>query len=174
MKKRILALACTAVLLGFGSNAYAADNGRATATIAGSISVAKEGTGSTTGGDLAFGNLIPSGTAGTVVIHYSSGVRSFPTSAVTGTSLLPYGNAQFKVTGDAGATYTVALPTDSILTSTTNAADTMTVDTFTKDVTTGTLTGGTSTFHVGGTLHVGANQPSGSYVGTFNVTAAYN
>ncbi len=174
MKQRILALGCMAALLCFASNAYAAGNGTATATIATSISVAKLATGSSTGGELAFGNLIPSASAGTVVIHYSTGVRTFPTSAVTGTSLLPYGNAQFQVTGDAGATYTVTLPAvESTLTN--SNSDTMTVDTFTKDLSgTGTLTGGTSTFHVGGTLHVGANQASGTYTGTFNVTAAYN
>jgi hypothetical protein len=174
MKKRILTLACTAALLAFGSDAFAVDNGTATATIAGSISVGKEATGSSTGGDLAFGNIIPAATAGTVIIHYASGARSFTT--VTGTNLLPFGNAQFKVTGDAGAAYTVTLPSSAITLSngTAGATNEMTVDTFTKDVTIGTLTGGISTFHVGGTLHVGANQNSGSYTGTFNVTAAYN
>jgi hypothetical protein len=33
---------------------------------------------------------------------------------------------------------------------------------------------GNDTFNVGATLVVGANQPSGVYSGTFDVTVAYN
>ncbi|NTW63472.1 MAG: DUF4402 domain-containing protein [Chlorobiaceae bacterium] len=174
MKKKILALSCLAALFAFGSDAQAivvGDNGTATATIAGAISVAKYETGSTTGGDLAFGNIIAGPSAGTVTINpFGSGARSFTT--VTGTNLLPFGPAQFKVTGDANANYTVSLPSSDITIY--SGTNTMTVDAFTKTVTTGTLTGGSDVFRVGGTLHVGANQPSGTYSGTFNVTAAYN
>jgi hypothetical protein len=167
MKKRILALACTAALLAFGSEAFAAAEGTATARIGSALSVSKLATGSATGGDLAFGYIIPNAlTAGTVKVN-NNGNPTY--TGVTGTSFLPVGAAQFQVTGYAGASYNVTLSNSATITS---GSNTMTVGSFTKNET-GVLTGGSEIFNVGGTLTVGAGQAPGEYTGPFDVTVAY-
>lgn len=169
MKKRILALGCMAALLAFGSEAFAAAEGTATATIGNSVSVAKLPTGSATGGDLAFGYVIPSSsTPGTVTIT-AAGVPSY--SVVSGTAALPRGAAQFEVTGVAGLSYSVVI---SASTTITNGTETMTVNNFQKSATPALGVDGKSVFTVGGTLLVAAGQANGSYTGTFDVTTTYN
>jgi hypothetical protein len=121
--------------------------------------------------DLQFGNVVSS-TGATFVILSTAGVR-------TGDAILSTGGtgasaASFAVSGDAGSTYAITLPTTATLT-TTPGAETMTVDTFNSNPTgTGTLTLGSQNLLVGATLHVGAGQVSGAYAGTFNVSVAYN
>jgi hypothetical protein len=167
MKKRILALGCMAALLAFGSEAFAADEGRATATIGSALSVSKYATGSDTDGDLAFGYIIPNASSPGTVKVSNNGNPTY--TGVTGTSFLPIGSAQFRVTGYVGASYNVTLSNTATITSGTNS---MTIGSFTKNET-GVLTDGSEIFNVGGTLTVAAAQPTGEYLGTFNVTVAY-
>lgn len=105
MKKKILLLAGIAAMFASGSNAYAAE-GSATATIGTAIGISQDAVTpfSPTGGDLAFGHIIPS-TGGTVTITPAGVVTN--TGALTLTTQLTKGPAQFKVTGDAGKTYNV-------------------------------------------------------------------
>ena len=120
------------------------------------------------GGDMAFGTMLTTGTAGTVTVT-PAGARSsvnvdlfggFPTAA------------SFDVTGEGANTYSITLPSSATLTS---GGNTMTVDTFNHDAgATPTLAGGSDTFNVGATLNVGATQAAGTYSGTFSVTANYN
>jgi hypothetical protein len=124
------------------------------------------------GADLNFGDVVPGGTAGTVVVT--------PAAARTSTGGVSLGNAAavtaaaFTVGGANNATYTITLPAGP--TTVTAGANTMTVDTFTSNPSgTGLLSGtGTQTLNVGGTLNVGINQAVGAYTGTFSVTVAYN
>ena len=133
-----------------------------TATLLAPISISSSG-------DLAFGTMLTTGTAGTVTVT-PAGVRTcspevdcfggFPAAA------------SFDVTGASGATYSITLPSSATLTS---GGDTMTIDTFNHDAGgTPTLSGGSDTFNVGATLNVGATQAGGTYSGTFSVTVNYN
>jgi Domain of unknown function (DUF4402) len=144
---------------GFAQSPTASAN--ATATILTAISLAKNT-------DLVFGNISPTGTAGTVVLS-PTGTRT-PTNVTlaSGTSSA----ASFTATGTGSQTFTIT--PDSSATLSDGASHTLTVDTFTTSAGAGTLSSGTQTFTLGGTLHVGASQVAGSYTGTFNVTVAYN
>lgn len=113
---------------------------------------------------LAFGNIGPSATAGTVTISLA-GAQSVTggVTALGGTVAA----GEFTVTGASGATYSVTVDASVNLT----GPGTMTA-TLTNDGG-GSLTGGTDTFNVGGTLAVGANQAAGSYTGTYSVAVNY-
>lgn len=119
---------------------------------------------------LEFGNIVASGAAGTVTVS-AAGVRSALLGATLAAGITATA-ASFTVTGDAGSTYAVTLPT---LTTIDSGANSMDVDTYTSASTgSGTLVAGTDTLTVGATVHVGASQASGSYDGTFNVAVNYN
>ena len=138
----------------------AADTGNATATIIIPIAIAN-----TT--DLAFGSVVSSGSADTVVVS-PAGARTCG-GTLTCTNSVTAG--AFDVTGGTGETYTISLPASTTVIS---GGDNMTVDTFVSTPTpTGTLTGGAETLLVGATLQVAASQPNGSYTGTYSVTVNY-
>ncbi|HEY0141981.1 MAG TPA: DUF4402 domain-containing protein [Thermoanaerobaculia bacterium] len=122
--------------------------------------------------DLNFGSLVAGPLAGTVVVDPASA-----RTATGGVSLVnsAFGAAQFNVTGEPLTAYTITLPNAIQITHTTNNALSMVVNTFTSDPSgTGTLSAlGAQQLNVGATLNVGANQGSGLYTGTFNVTVAY-
>lgn len=176
MKKKILLLAGMAAMLAFGSDAFAAAEGTATATIGGAIAITQIPAGSGVtgvgpGGNLAFGYIIPSGSAGTVVIS-TTGSPTY--TNVTGTGALTRGAAQFQAEGVANATYTVAVSSSAAISDgALPVAHTMTVDNFTKSAISPLGADGKATFTVGGTLNVAASQAAGSYTGTFDVTATY-
>jgi hypothetical protein len=118
---------------------------------------------------LDFGSITPSVASTTVIIS--------PAGAVSGTAIGLGGApaaAGFTVAGLANQTYAVTLPADGTIFLTGPGAN-MAVDTFTDDAT-GTITpgGGPDAFGVGATLTVGANQTSGAYTGSFDVTVSYN
>jgi hypothetical protein len=176
MKKKIIALSCIAILLAFWCDALDGDTTKASARVIDSLSITKDGTTSTSG-DLAFGTMVPNTIGGTVVINpFGSGARTASGVQVIAST---FGPAAFTVTGESNATYAVTLPSSATITKT-GSTETMTVDTFTSTlsgtglVVTGTLSGTAGSFRVGGKLHVGGDQASGSYTGTFVVTAAYN
>lgn len=166
-KLNTLVVALTAVTL--ASYASAAQNtastsANATARIVTPISISK-----TT--DLNFGDVVASGSVGTVVVS-TAGARSSTGGASLGNGT-SVSAAAFTVGGQANATYSITLPASATVTS---GANSMTVDTFTSNPSgTGNLgAGGSQTLNVGGTLNVGASQATGSYTGTFSVTVTYN
>ena len=125
--------------------------------------------------DMNFGNLAVNATAGTIVLT-PAGSRS----ATGGVTFLS-GNSgtvtagSFEVTGLAGATYSITLPTGPTIIS--FSGNDMTVDTWVSTPTpTGTLVGGTDILDVGATLHVPASSPAGLYTSAtpFEVTVNYN
>ena len=121
--------------------------------------------------DMNFGDVVPSGAAGTVVLS-TAGARSVTGGAnlgnASGTSA-----ATFTVSGQGLSTYAITLPAAANITS---GANTMSVGTFTSSpAATGTLAaGGTQALALGATLSVGASQATGSYTGSFNVSVVYN
>lgn len=120
---------------------------------------------------LEFGNIVASAAAGTVTVS-PAGVRSALLGATLASGITATA-ASFTVTGDADATYAVGLPLTA--TSIDSGANSMSVDTYTSASTgSGVLLLGTDTLTVGATVHVGISQASGSYTGTFDVSANYN
>ncbi len=136
------------------------DTTAVTATIAVAISIS-------TGGNLDFGKMSPTGTAGTVTVT-PAGVRTSKDVDLFGG--LPAA-ASFDVTGEGNEVFSITFPSSATLTS---GANTMTVDTFKHDAGGNPkLSGGSLTFNVGAKLHVGATQAEGTYSGTFAVTVNY-
>ncbi|WP_210546570.1 DUF4402 domain-containing protein [Rhodoferax sp. PAMC 29310] len=144
--------------------------------------------------DLNFGTFAPDKeTAGTVVIAATNGARSVSGGVfVPSTATAAAGAAaSFGIAGDAGATFSIALPTSDItLTNLTGAGgETMSVAAtsltaavggasvaITSGAGTSALISGAATLTVGGTLTVGLNQVPGVYTNAAGlpVTVAYN
>ncbi len=172
MKNRCIVIPCLLALLSFGSQANAATTeGRATATILTAISASKNETTST-GGDLAFGVIIPGESSGTVTISPSTSDRTHDGGVALAASTS--GAASFNVYGGANTAFTITLPdTDTV--NIVSGNNTMKVVSFTV-YPTGSITLnnlGKATFNVGGTLIVEKLQPAGNYTGSFQVTVAY-
>jgi hypothetical protein len=169
MKTKNAAFATLALVAGLSCTdaALAATaSGSASAEIVSAIAISSTAT-------LNFGQIAPSGTAGTVSIS-TAGVRS-SAGGVTLGNQVTVAAATFAVTGAPNNVYTIVLPADGVVTLASGGSPAMAVDDFVSDPTSpGTLNGGGSeTVRVGATLSVGVNQPNGNYSGTFNVTVAY-
>lgn len=122
---------------------------------------------------LAFGAFI-AGSGGTMAVSTSGG-RSVTSGSIVLLNMNPAAHAaEFNVTGDANAPYTITLPVNGEV-SLTGPGAAMAIGSFTSTPTSaGTLnSGGTGTIAVGATLTVGSNQVPGSYSGNFSVTVAY-
>jgi hypothetical protein len=122
--------------------------------------------------DLNFGDVVPSGVAGTVTVTPAA-IRTAAGGASLGNGAAVTA-AAFTVGGQGSVTYAITLPAAAV--TLTTGANTMTVDTFTSNPSgTGLLSsGGSQALTVGANLNVGVAQATGTYVGTFNVTVAYN
>jgi hypothetical protein len=184
MKTLFKFIAVAIVLLGIETNSFAqlTLTSSATAVIVQTITLAKNY-------DLHFGNLAVTITAGTCVLTPMAGAN--PTRTVTGGVTLPavIGSpraAEFYVTGYPGYWITISIPTTDITITHTviPAGNTMIVNTLTTDATYVspglwdmqlTSSPGDATFHVGGTVWVGANQLAGVYTNAtaFPVTVNY-
>ena len=139
----------------------AGGTGNVTASIIAPIAITKST-------DLAFGSVVSSGSADTVVVS-PAGARTCG-GTLTCTNTVTAG--AFNVTGGTGETYSITLPASATVTS---AANTMTITAFTSTPSgTGALTGGAETLRIGARLQVGAGQALGSYSGTYAVTVEYN
>lgn len=115
---------------------------------------------------LNFGNISPTGTAGTVAIS-TTGTRTNSNVDLLGGSPT---QAIFAVTGAGNASFSVSLPSSVTLT----GPETITVDTFVHDAGgSPALSSGTATVNVGATLNVGASQAAGTYTGTYNISVNY-
>lgn len=130
----------------------------------------------TSASGLSFGSFSPSSSAGKVVIDPAVGARS----SSGGVTLIGNDGAASTVlvSGPAGATFSVNLPSTLALSST-SSGNTMTVDSFRTSLTgpnsTGTIgSTSTATFRIGATLSVNANQAAGAYAASFPLTLSYN
>lgn len=125
--------------------------------------------------DLNFGSLVAGATAGTVVLAPSTTAPARTPSGGVTLANSAFSAASFSVTGEPSMTYTITLPAGAIpITHTTNNTLSMTVNNFTSTPASGTLSAaGAQQVDVGATLNVAANQASGLYSGTFNVSVAY-
>jgi len=161
MQSRSLALAAATIAVGLGSHQALATSqtGTAKAAIVAAIAL-------TENTNMNFGFIIPSASAGTAVLATTGTVT--PTSV---TYLNGAAAGQWTATGTATQPAVITLDASDTLTS---GGNTMTVDTFNHDAGgSPVFTLGTLSFHVGATLHVGANQAAGSYLGTYTVVVNY-
>ncbi|MDR9438013.1 MAG: DUF4402 domain-containing protein [Halomonas sp.] len=122
---------------------------------------------------LSFGSFV-AGSGGSVAVS-PSGLRSAGGDVLlirSGEGLA----AEFTVSGNAEATYTIQLPGDDFVTLTGPGSD-MVINNFTSTPsgTGGQLSaGGSQILTVGGTLNVGFSQTPGDYAGSFSVIVNYN
>jgi hypothetical protein len=136
----------------------------ATASIIGPLWIAKTA-------DLNFGAIVPSSTAGTVVVGYDN---SRTGSGVTLISQpVTHSAASFMVNGHKNKHFDVILPSNATLTRE-GGTETMTVSTFTENAPAKLDHEGEAVFSVGATLAIASNQAGGLYNGTFSVTVTYN
>jgi len=144
--------------------------GTASAKISQVIAIAKTA-GAANGGDLNFGEIYSPLADDTVVVSTSGG-RTAGTNANILGDATNVSSASFTVTGEPGNSFSISAIADTTIDSGANSMD---VTEITPSLAgSGTLTGGTYIFTVGATLHVAANQPAGTYTGTFDITVNYD
>jgi len=115
--------------------------------------------------DLNFGK-VANNTEGTVVVATDGSVSGLSQIGTTAPAA-----ATFDVTAANGFSYLITLPSSVDLTSGTNS---ITVNNFNHDAGENiTGTGAAETVGVGATLNVSAEQATGEYTGTFDVTVTY-
>jgi hypothetical protein len=139
--------------------------------------------------DMDFGDIIPSASAGTVVLTPSATPTCTATPSLVRSG--PCKAAEFSGTALAGAQLRVRRPNGNSITLTGPGGATMTVTAFTFGSTAPTVylgnpgnspnhrfrvdaPDGSYAFYVGGTLNVGATQLPGIYNGTFEIDVTYN
>jgi len=119
---------------------------------------------------LSFGTILPYGRPGFIRINTngSASVNAVHQSA-------PGQAAQWSVTGVPNAPFDITLPANGTVT-VNSGSFSMDVDTFGHNQGSQPVLDGAGerVFLVGATLRVGANQPAGTYTGTYNVTVTYN
>lgn len=134
----------------------------------------------TTASDLVFGDFAP-GAGGSVTVA-TDGARTASGPILSTAGATPTA-AQFDVTGDDGATYSISISGATELTDSAATPNTMALSVFndltaggatTGTVTSGTLTGGAESIYLGGELTVGGTQTAGTYTGDVTVTVEYN
>ena len=174
-------LICTAAAAAFATIAFAVPamaQSTASTTGTGSITVIRPLT-ITKNADLRFGTIVrPSTGSGTVVVS-AAGARSV-TGGVVGLASGDTPQAsQFTVDGEGGqsisvtvpATFTMANGTDSLTVTTNNSlAGSAGAQTLSNSL----GSAGSLVFRVGGTVPVASTAATGTYTGTFTVSAAYN
>lgn len=116
---------------------------------------------------LSFGGIV-SGPAGTVTVDVTFGTLSSTGGIQT---VVPSAHSQsfFSVTGEGNRAFNTTVDSSVTLS---NGTDSMTAD-LTSSNTSPLNAGGFGLIAMGGTLSVGANQASGSYTGTYNVSVDY-
>ena len=171
MKKLILSVLAIVMMASFSNQvmAQATASATATATIVTPIAIANAG-------DMNFGNVAVTSTAGTVILA-TAGTRTTSGGVTLPATPGTVSQAIFNVTGEGVYTYAITLPSSDYTITRASGTETMTVNTFTSDPSgTGALTGGAQTINVGATLNVNTPQAAGVYTNAtgFDVTVNYN
>lgn len=159
MKRALLGAAIAALAMNASAAHAASATGTATAKILRQITLTKTS-------DLQYATIISGATASTVAVSTAGGVTCGAGLTCTGTTTA----GSFSVQGTNGAVVLVGGDSSVTLNGSLGGTMSSTLTYSSPNITLGT-TGGN--FQVGGTLSVGANQASGDYSGTFNVTANY-
>ncbi len=166
MKKIVLAAAMTSAVIAVPAAAAPGDtantSGVANAEIVAPIAIVHD-----TNAALDFGIMTAGGGGTVVVLTDGSATPTVDVVLVSGSA--PSADS-FTVTGDPDRSFDIVTTSGTV-----TSAGGATMNFSTNADPTGTLdaTGKTS-FRVGGTLTVGANQAAGSYTGSYNATVTYN
>ncbi|UNU44390.1 DUF4402 domain-containing protein [Sphingopyxis sp. YF1] len=159
MKRALTGVALAAFAMNASAAHAASATGTAKAKILRQITL-------TNTSDLQYATVISGATASTVAVSTAGAATCGAGLTCTGTTSA----ANFNIAGTNGAV--VLVGGDSSVTLNGSLGGTMT-SSLSYSVTSVTLGATGGSFQVGGTLSVGANQASGDYSGTFNVTANY-
>ena len=121
---------------------------------------------------MSFGTLARSTTQGSATVRVDNTIST--TGGVQ--SLGGESRAHWTAVGEAEATVDIILPADGLVFLTRSGAPSMGVNDFDRTLsdTPAFASNGTLGFFLGATLSIGANQPAGTYAGTYPVTLAYN
>lgn len=161
-----IGVAMAAASLATSAQAAASATATATAEVLSSLTLTVD-----TGSQLDFGQ-IAANTGGTVTVNADSSVASTGGLVSTGTR----NPVSLTVTGSAGSMVAVTLPASAVTLTRSGGTETMSLSSFNSSPNGAfqldTVTG-QSSFTVGGTLTVGANQVPGTYAGTFSVSVEY-
>ncbi len=125
--------------------------------------------------DLRFGAIIVQAAINRITINQTTGARTASRGAATLLPSLPFGRAQFQITGQPSTQIRVTLPANFAVTRV--GGGTMTVNTMRSNTTGGLATlnaSGQFGLNIGARLNVNANQLGGLYSGNFNITVNYN
>lgn len=170
--KKITLLAAIAIIA-FTTNSF----GQATTSVVTSadvitpIAIAK-------GNPLDFGDIVGTAAGGTVTISADGTTRTPSNANLLIGQQSTFSAATFSVTGQAGYTYAITLPTSFAVSNGATTPSTMTVDGFASTPNaTGTLsTSGAQTVIVGAKITLAANQTSGAYTHAdgMAITVQYN
>ena len=126
---------------------------------------------------LNFGRFSPETAGGEVIVDPQGGRSTY------GTVILVAGihnSASFYITGEPDATYSITLPTIPVVITNVNNSKTMHVTDWSSipiaGKGSGVLHGGSQTVNIGAALQVGNlnDNPTGMYVGTYNISFDYN
>ena len=163
----IAAVALAALATAPRALAASASAGVGATIVSGAIRVEKQG-------DLEFGSLVPAARPETVTLD-AGGMRAKTGDIALVAAAMSPAAAHIAVTGAPNALFSITLPASVTLSLVGDEAAEMAVTDFTSSAgAVGTLgSDGTQSLAIGATLHVGADQPIGRYVGTFEVTIAY-
>ncbi|MEE4205642.1 MAG: DUF4402 domain-containing protein [Erythrobacter sp.] len=163
MKNFVVTGAVALIALTAGMPALAADaEGEAGAYIVAPLEIERVN-------DLYFGAIAASATQSDKVVVAPDGSRQCGPALTCLTA--DHTAAEFGVTGESSAFYTIDLPNEITIASSTGA--TMKVLEVTGSKSEGQLLSGQDSFTVGGTLEVGAQQEPGLYTGAFTVAVEY-
>lgn len=144
---------------------------QATANFTASVTIIQP-IGITTTSDMSFANVDAKNGGKITLSPNSTRTSSGDVELTDGGSISA---ASFEVTGEAGLTYAVTLPSDNYVLS--NGSESIIINNFTTDFNSDNAFAGSSqTINVGATLEVNPNQTPGNYVsqGGLNVTVNYN
>ena len=122
--------------------------------------------------DLEFGTFVASATPGTITMTPAGSVTT--SGGVTEISGGSKSAATFTVSGEAGQSYVITLPTTDVVLSSLVEGESLTLNAFTSNPTDNGVIGTDGTISVGGTLAVPANSKADTYTGSFDVTVNYN
>ena len=118
--------------------------------------------------NLYFGKIAPGTASGDVTVSHTG-----QQTCDTAVTCLPGAHhaARFGIMGEAGYAYIISVDTSTTVQN--GSTETMQVTNIQPSHITGVLVEGYSEFYIGGRLAISANQPSGHYSGTYQVSVDY-
>jgi len=178
MKKLVKISLVLVAMIAFGATSFAQNTANASANSKAKIIA---GINITNDRELNFGDIIADATGGTVIVDATNpGARSAsPVTLISAGQAGTVSSAHFTVTGQAGYTYTIDLPSSDVTLQGPAGSTDMTIahGTFTSSLASPATfsAGGSDDLYIGATLTVGGSQDPGVYESgsDFVITVTY-